>query len=178
MRHNLTVTYVYELPFGPGKRFLSGLSGPARWLVSSWQINGITSLRSGYPIRIIIPGDIANKGVSGGRRLNLVGRWKLPASQRTSERWFDTSAFAMPAPHTFGNLGRNAVGGPGVANWDFGLYKNFALAEKFGLQFRAEIFNLFNHTKPRFTRRHPQYGAIRQDFGHQHRRPRRAVGPE
>lgn len=146
VRHVLTVTYVYELPFGPGKPLLSGARGLIRHLVADWQINGITTYRTGYPIRIIIPGDIANTGVSGGQRPNLVGNWKLPASERTTERWFNTAAFAMPAPYTFGNLGRHAVGGPGARNWDFGIYKNFPLGERVRLQFRAEIFNLFNHT--------------------------------
>jgi hypothetical protein len=163
LRHNLTVTYVYELPFGPGKPMLSGLSGFGKALLAGWQVNGITSYRTGLPIRIVIPTDTANTGVSGGQRPNLVGNAILPASDRTTERWFNTAAFAVPAAFTFGNLGRHPISGPGVANWDFGAYKNFPIRERMLIQFRAEIFNIFNHTNlalPGGTVTTAQFGRI------------------
>jgi len=146
VRHNLVITYVYELPFGQGKQFLTGMNGFGRAVLAGWQVNGITSFRSGLPIRIVIPADTANTGVSGGQRPNLIGVPQLDSGSRTTERWFDTSAFAIPAAFTFGNLGRHPFSGPGTVNWDFGAYKTFPIRERVAIQFRAELFNIFNRT--------------------------------
>ena len=72
----------------------------------------------------------------------------LPRDQRTRLRYFDTSCFAVSAPGTFGNAGRDLWHGPGINNWDMSAFKNFALgSERWKLQFRGETFNLFNHTQ-------------------------------
>jgi hypothetical protein len=134
LRHNFVVTYIYELPWMKGNRLLGG-----------WSVNGITVARTGFPIKIVIPTDNANTGVSGGQRPNLVGTLELPKSQRTADLWFNTAAVAVPAPFTFGNLGRNVFIGPGAINFDFGAYKTFRITERNALQFRAEFFNIFNH---------------------------------
>jgi len=144
VEQTVVVSYAYELPLGPGKRFLGRPGRFARLLLGDWQISGITSLRSGFPIKIVIPTDNASTGVTGGQRPNLVGRLQLPAKERTTERWFNTQAVAMPPIYTFGDLGRNAFSGPGFVNFDFGAYKTFPLTEKHRLQFRAEFFNIFN----------------------------------
>src|SRR5437899_1898906 len=101
--------------------------------------------RTGFPIKIVIPTDTANTGVSGGQRPNLTGTLALPKSQRTVDLWFNTAALAGPAQYTFGNLGRNVFVGPGAVNFDFGAFKNFLLNERHRIQFRAELFNIFNH---------------------------------
>lgn len=163
VRHNLSITYVYELPLGPGKSLLPNLNGIGRAFLAGWQVNGITSFRSGLPIRIVIPADTANTGVSGGQRPNLVGDPHLQADARTTERWFNTAAFAIPAAFTFGNLGRHPFSGPGFVNWDFGAYKNFPIRERTLLQFRAEVFNIFNQTNlanPGGTVSTAQFGRI------------------
>jgi hypothetical protein len=163
VRHNWVSTFVYELPVGRGKPWGRSLPGLVRLAAADWQLNGILTARAGFPIRIVLPGDIANTGVSGGQRPNVVGRVKLPRGERSAERWFNTTGLAAPAPYTFGNLGRNAVIGPGVWNFDVGVYKNFYLFEKHRVQFRAELFNLPNHTNldlPGGTFGTAQFGKI------------------
>ena len=139
LRHNFTITYVWDIPFG------SHFHGAARQAFYGWQLNGITTARTGFPIKIVLPTDVANTGVSGGQRPNLVGKLELPKSQRTVDMWFNTAALASPAQFTFGNLGRNVFVGPGAVNFDVGIFKNFPIHERHRIQFRAELFNIFNH---------------------------------
>ena len=151
-RQRLVFSYVYELPFGRGKRFMDrrGLVDAA---LGGWQLNGITSFQSGLPVNITQNCNRANTD-TGSMRPDVVGDWHLgsgrPDGQLTSE-FFNTNAFVnvCPGPNgpfTWGNGGRNSVIGPGTQVWDFGLYKAFHLhKENTQLQFRAEAFNLFNH---------------------------------
>jgi hypothetical protein len=135
--HVLMVSYVYELPFG------QHLQGLARNLLHGWQVSGITSLNSGLPLTVTIPGDRAGVG-STGQRPNLVA----PVERlMTLARWFNTEAFANPALATFGNAARSIVRGPGINNWDLSLSKRFAVREKVNVQFRGEFFNIFNHAQ-------------------------------
>ena len=139
--HNLAVSYAYELPFGKGKRWLSGASGALDKVVSGWSVQGITSIQSGPPLVINVATSRLNTGT--GNRANItctkVGRPK------TVERWFDTGCFADPEPFVFGNGGIGHVRGPGLVNFDFSTFKAFAIGERKSLEFRAEFFNLFNN---------------------------------
>jgi len=144
VRHRLSVSYSYALPFG------KGLEGWTSTLLSGWETNGIVTLQSGRPFTVALLSEIDNSGTGrsilgfgANDRPNLVGNPEL--SSRTPERWFNTAAFAFPAPGTFGNAGRNILDGPGFQNVNASLVKNTALSERFNLQFRAEAFNLFNH---------------------------------
>ena len=82
-------------------------------------------------------------GFGANDRPNVVGNPEL--SQQTPEQWFNTAAFAFPPAGNFGNAGRNILDGPGYQNVNASLVKNTALTETMSLQFRAEVFNLFNH---------------------------------
>jgi hypothetical protein len=144
VRHRLSVSYSYALPLG------KGLQGWTSTLLSGWETNGIVTLQSGRPFTVALLSEIDNSGTGrsilgfgANDRPNLVGNPEL--SSRTPERWFNTGAFAFPAPGTFGNAGRNILDGPGFQNVNASLVKNTALSERFNLQFRAEAFNLFNH---------------------------------
>jgi hypothetical protein len=133
---------VYELPFGPGKRFKTSNAFASR-LMEGWQVNGIMTLQDGLPIRI----NGANNQAAD--RPNSTGvSAKLPAEERTRQRWFDTTQFTNPALFTFGNVGRLLpdVRGPGLATVDFSTIKNTRITEKVRLEFRAEFFNIFNRT--------------------------------
>lgn len=99
----------------------------------------------GAPITINIPSDNANIGLGPAQRPDLLRNPNLK-SGASAERWFDTEAFRMPAPFTFGNAGRNVVYEASEANADFSLIKNTPINERTKLEFRAEIFNLLNHT--------------------------------
>src|SRR6185436_1484476 len=149
VRQRLSASYSYLLPFGKGQRFLDK-SGWATTLLSGWETNGIVTLQSGRPFTVALLSEIDNSGTGrsilgfgANDRPNLVGNPEL--SSRTPEQWFNTAAFAFPAPGTFGNAGRNILDGPGYQNVNASLVKNTHLTEQVNLQFRAEFFNLFNH---------------------------------
>jgi hypothetical protein len=137
--HLFSYAFVYDLPFGRSKRFSS--SRAANYLIGSWQLNGILTLRSGQPFDLSAPGDIANVG-NGSERPDLVGH-PYPARQ-TPDQWLVRSAFAFPQIYTFGNLGRNVFRSDWGRNLDFSLFRNFPIRESLKLQFRAEAFNLTN----------------------------------
>ncbi len=139
--HLLIVNHTWELPFGPGKRFLSqGLVGKA---AGNWQLNGILTLDSGTPINITTDaGPCACPG--NGNYANVVGTPQILGGVGGGQRWFTPSAFAVPAANTFGNGGRNTVRGPNLRNYDFSAFRNFRFTEAINLQFRAEFYNLTN----------------------------------
>ena len=137
-RHTLKVNYLYELPFGKGKPFLDA-GGAVDVLFGGWQIAGITSASSGLPFSVTFNSTI--QGSPAGRA-QLVGDPHL--SNPTIDGWFNPAAFAVPAPFTFGNSGKNILTGPGSVTFDFSVYKNINIFEKLKLQFRSEFFNLFN----------------------------------
>ena len=130
--HNLSINYIYELPFFKNRRDAVGR------IFGGWEISGITTVSSG---------PVAAPGISTGRnglatRPNLVGDVE---GARTVQQWFNTAAFAEPAPGFFGNAGRNIIREPGTHKWDMSFFKNNRITESVNLQFRAEFFNIFNH---------------------------------
>jgi len=112
-------------------------------LPKGWFVNTIGTFQTGAPITINLPSDNANIGAGPAQRPNLLGDPNLK-NRGTAERWFDTNAFAMPAPFTFGNAGRNIVYEDGERNIDMSLARQFKIKEGTALEFRAEVFNLFN----------------------------------
>ncbi|HEX4949012.1 MAG TPA: TonB-dependent receptor [Blastocatellia bacterium] len=168
VRHRMSVSYSYALPFGAGRRWLSN-GGAAAAIFGDWESFGIVTLQSGRPFTVALQSTLdnsntgfANLGFNGNDRPNLVGNPKL--SNPTPERWFNTAAFTTPAFGTFGSAGRNIVDGPGYANVNFSLLKNIGLTEGVKLQFRAESFNLFNRVNfdlPDNFVGSPSFGRIR-----------------
>jgi hypothetical protein len=146
--HIYAMSWVWELPFGKGRRFGGGLSGPANVILGGWQLTGILSAFTGRPVNVLLTNDNANVGQAVlQQRPNLLRNPNLSASEQTTERFFDTTAFGAPAQYTFGNSGRNVIIGPGQQRWDIGLFKEFGLpqlGEAGQLEFRAEFFNAFN----------------------------------
>ncbi|HEX8636024.1 MAG TPA: TonB-dependent receptor [Pyrinomonadaceae bacterium] len=149
VRHRLSASFSYELPFGRGRRFL-GDGGLATTLLSGFQFNGIVTLQSGRPFTVALLSDIDNSntgrstlGFGANDRPNVVG--DANALARTPERWFNPAAFVFPAFGSFGNAGRNILDGDGYQNVNASLLKNTRLTERVNLQLRLEAFNLFNH---------------------------------
>lgn len=168
VRQRFVFSYGYELPFGKGQPFLSNASRPVETILGGWQVNGITSLQTGRHFTISNSFDSSNTG-SSNARANRLRRETLPGGERSLNRFFDTSAFGVPAQFTFGNAGRNDAEGPGQVDFDFSVFKNFlsrADAQGFTLrevQFRAEFFNLTNTPQffiPNRTLGTPQFGTI------------------
>lgn len=145
VKHRLVTSYVYDLPFGPGKRFLGNARGVGGWFAGGWELSGINTNQSGRPFTISISADNSNTGGSNIDRPILIGDPNLPSDQRNADHWFNVKAFAIPPRGTQGNLGRNTMIGPRFNETDFSIIKNIPFAEKKNVQFRTEIFNLFNH---------------------------------
>lgn len=140
---NMVVSWVYDVPFGQGKRYATG-SKAVNYLLGGWQLNGIMALRHGIPYHVTVPGDIANIFNSGTYlRANLVGDHKL--TNRTPERFINTNAFRAPDQFTFGNLGRNTLRPDWVRRFDLSVFRRFPLkGERMNLELRLETFNAFN----------------------------------
>lgn len=138
IRHNFTFDVSYDVP-----TLRNVISGLPRLLADGYQINSITQLRTGFPVNVTLTGGL----FGGSRRPNLVpGVPTRPSDYRLPDRQFNPDAFSDPGFGNLGNLGRNALRGPGFAQVDFSLFKNTRLTENTSLQLRAEFFNLFNHT--------------------------------
>jgi len=158
VRQRAVFSYNYELPFGPGKSFLSQ-RGAVGKLVGGWQVNGITALQTGPPFTLNTVGDNANIGTGSGssnnQRPNLVGDpysgidKSAPIQRRGVDAgtfYFNRAAYAMPPLFLLGNVGKNTLIGPGFQNWDFSVFKNTSMGERATTQFRAEFFNILNRT--------------------------------
>jgi hypothetical protein len=148
---------IYELPLGPGKRYLSQ-PGIWRTIAGAWELSATGLARTGFPINVTV--DRSSFAVPDGnttdQRPNLVPGVSLtPPSGSTVNEWINPAAFAIPANGTFGNAPRDVARGPGAWQIDMGLGKHISLTERVNLEFRAEFFNIFNH---------PQYGQPQADF--------------
>ncbi|GAC1672385.1 MAG: hypothetical protein PVS2B2_04650 [Candidatus Acidiferrum sp.] len=147
LRHNLSISYVYGLPF-----FRS--SGFAHTLLGGWQVSGITVAQTGTPFSVTFPLDNAGvgNGTGTGSRPDLVSdpHSGFSPNQDPANRGplvANPAAFAAPTGLTFGTVGRNTLNLPRRVNFDFGLFKRFTISEKTGFDFRWENYNLFNHTQ-------------------------------
>jgi hypothetical protein len=149
-RQRVTISYVYDLPFGKGQKFLPGVHGLADRIVSGWGINGLTTFQKGFPLGITATPNTT--GLNTGLRPNVTAGCSETISGSAQSRinqWFNTACFSLPAPYTFGNESRTDPGlrGPGIANYDFAVFKRTAITERVSVQFRAEAFNLFNRVQ-------------------------------
>jgi hypothetical protein len=157
VRHVFNANAVYQLPFGPGKRFLNQ---PGIWrnLAGSWEVTSMVVARTGFPVNVTI--DRSSSAVPDGnttdQRPDLVPGVSLtPPGGSTIAEWVNPAAFAAPAPETFGDAPRDVARGPGAWQMDLGIGKHIPLTERVRLEFRAELFNIFNH---------PQYGLPQSDI--------------
>jgi hypothetical protein len=141
------VNAVWDLPFGPGRRFLGGVSGAAAKVLGGWQLAGLLHAQSGQPFTVTAPAADTGTG-SSTNRADRIADGRLPTDRSRNDelnRWFDTSAFRRSGR---GLIGTGSVGeliGPGMFNADATLMKNTVIHERLNVQFRAEFFNVFNH---------------------------------
>jgi Carboxypeptidase regulatory-like domain len=145
--HRLVTSFVYELPVGRGRKYLGGLNKAADLVLGGWQVNGIVTFQSGFPMTISAQDVGGLNDTSGTNRADIVGNINPSGFKPTIEKWFPTEAFRQPAAGFLGNSGRGILRLPGINNWDTGLFKNFNITEKLNFQFRFESFNAFNHTQ-------------------------------
>lgn len=148
IRNRFVGSVTYQLPDFAGSRLWQ------RELLGGWQANGIITFQSGMPINVKLQTDVANIGTSGvgPQRPNYVHPGSANCSRgsfvRGNKSCIDVTAYAQPAPFTFGNVHRNDIYGPGYENVNFSLFKNFEIHEDVKFQFRIETFNLLNHPSP------------------------------
>jgi hypothetical protein len=157
--HVYTLANVMELPFGKGRKFLSGVGKAVDTVIGGWQMNVIYSWQSGLPFTPSYRDCNADRD-TGWCRPDLVGNWKPDNPDRNA--WFITTAqggstitplttngqtigpWRRPQRGTFGNVGRNRLLGPSFQQFDMSLQKTFNVTERFKAQFRAEMFNVPN----------------------------------
>ena len=133
-RHVVAASATYQLPSRDGIAAVLG----------DWRINGVFLAQSGAPFTVNLGVDQANIGAGPAQRPNQIRDPNLPSGEKTAERWFDTAAFALPAPYTFGSAPRNSVIGPGFSTTDLSLARTWAIGGSRELEVRWEMFNLFN----------------------------------
>ena len=157
LRHNVVLSWTYELPFGKGKKFLNGAAGPLDWIAGGWQINSIDTFQTGTPFGVTMLSSMLNAG-SGVQWPNRIASGAV--SNPGIHRWFDTGAFVSPGLYNYGNVGRNVLYGPGTTQFDVSLFKSFAFSadRTRRLQFRAEAFNILN--TPQFNNPNAQIGSL------------------
>jgi hypothetical protein len=156
LRHRFSLSYAYDLPLGKGR------------LRSGWQTFGIWTFQTGRPFSVYLVSNTDNSntgqsilGFGANDRPNVLRSPTL--SNQSPDRWFDTSAFAMPPFGTFGNAGRNILSGPAYQSINASLVKNTRIAERANLQFRVEAFNLLNRANfdlPDIFLGSPTFGVI------------------
>jgi hypothetical protein len=139
-----TGSYTYELPFGRGRLMGANWNRLTNSVIGGWRMGGILTLDSGVPFTVTVPFDNANTN-GGQQRAQLVGNPLPSGFQQSINQWYNPAAFAVPAPYTFGNLGRNTLVGPGITNFDVSLSKDFQFMERRMVQLRADSFNVLNN---------------------------------
>ncbi|HEV2248694.1 MAG TPA: carboxypeptidase-like regulatory domain-containing protein [Terriglobia bacterium] len=163
--HQLSLSYLYDLPFGSGKQFMANAGTLSNALLGGWEVSGITAIQSGLAITPGLSFDPTNTN-SGSPRPDMIGNPKdfsfdtstqaaLGCSQpgkQTLDCFFNQAVFVLPplapgqnASHVFGNTANGVLRGPDLVTFDFSTMKNFKVNERWTLQFRAEMFNIFNH---------------------------------
>jgi len=179
----LVASYVLDLPFGHGKKFLSGLSGFSNAVISGWGVDGITTLQKGFPVKLSWGGGDAltqaGLGIGTLRPDYVAGCDKNRGGSSLSRvnEWFNTACFSAPSgslngdintpvnPWTFGNEPRvdASLRQQGVVNFDFAVFKRTTIMERLNVEFRAEFFDLFNHPQfgpPNSTATSPTFGVV------------------
>lgn len=135
-------SFTYELPIGKGRLFK--LNGIADKLLGGWSINGMVLMQSGLPLAVTQLTNFNAFAGFGTQRPNRLNNPELSSDQRTTGKWFDTSAFGVAPQFTIGNSSRNPVRGPGYRTADIAFIKRIYFGEVSNFEFRTEIFNLTN----------------------------------
>jgi len=164
LNNNFSASIIYDLPFGKGKSFGSSWNGVANTILGNWQVTVIEKITSGFPVFVVdsnsINGTVNGTGTAfsnNGNSLSRPNQLCAPqAPQQSINDWININCFAHAPQGELGNASRTPLSGPDFSNTDFSLIKQFKLPwESMGLNFRAEVFNLFNH---------PQFGSPNADF--------------
>jgi hypothetical protein len=147
VRQSASLNGSYDLPFGRGRRLLNHAPRPVDFITGGWTASAIVTAQTGFPFS---PQLGYNPTGNGDTRNPVRPNWNPNFSgnlyPRTPSQYFNPAAFLPPATGTYGNVGRDSLTGPGLTDLDFSAIRNGHLTERLGLQFRAEFFNILNHT--------------------------------
>lgn len=167
VRQRFVGSFVYELPFGRGRHFLSGINPVADKVLGGWQLNGIATFSTGQYRTVSLGTDYLLIGSFSTSRPDLVG--DAEQGRVLPGRYFNPAAFDFPKDaagnriRREGNAGRNTFRMPGINSWDLGIFKNTKVGERTNVQFRLEMFNAFNRTHfgpPNLSSTSPNFGRI------------------
>ncbi len=136
---------IYALPIGKGKMLLSNDGKVLDEVIGGWQVNSIVTSHSGFPLAFTQATNTSGSGIVN--RPDLVAGCDLYSGAHTVNKWFNTACFAAPTAQQLGNSPRTVGYGPQRTNVDFSLYKKFSTYEAQNLEFRAEFFNILNHSQ-------------------------------
>jgi hypothetical protein len=164
---HVVFSYVYDIPMGKGHRLFGNVNSIADKFVTGWGVNGVSNFQKGLPLGLTTSSNIVGN-YNGGSRPNVVYNCdKTISGDITSKltEYFNTACFSPPAAFTLGSESRTDpnLRGPGIANWDFALFKTTQIAERYRIQFRMEVFNLFNRVQfgqPGLTDGNSSFGVI------------------
>ena len=154
--HRFIAEALYQLPAWRSRPRLDRILG-------GWKLGVLETAQSGPLFTVITSANTTNAFPAGSLRPNLLRSAELPASERSPARWFDTSAFANPAPFTFGNSPRSGLRGAAVITTDFTLEKQFRVTERYRFEIRAEFYNALNRAifnVPDFALGNAAFGSI------------------
>ena len=152
VRNAAALNGTYELPLGKGQRLLSSTPAGVDRLVAGWELSTIVTLQSGFPFTPQLGYNPTNSGDTRNPvrpNINAAftgGVYTQGTTAQRAAQFFNPAAFSAPVNGTVGNLGRDTLTGPGLAEWDLSLLKATQISERTRLQFRAEFFNVLNHT--------------------------------
>ena len=166
VRHTMSYQLLYELPFGAGQKYMR--SGFLSSVVGGWQLSSVGQVRSGIAETVLLGVNTFGNGNLTNQRPNAVAGVSQYAANPNVNQWLNPAAYSLPAPGTFGNLGRNTFYGPHYAQEDVSLIKNQVFKERYRAQFRAEVFNFLNHPNfdlPQATFGTSTFGQTLNTFG-------------
>ena len=141
--HNIAITNIWQLPFGKGRKWFNG-GGAITAILGGWQVNNLVSVMTGPPFTISASDDSLDLPGSSQRADQVLPKVNITHKVGPDSAWFDPLAFRDVSEPRFGTSGFNTMRGPGLMNWDFGLFREFRVTERWRLQFRAEAFNFTN----------------------------------
>jgi len=141
--HRFVASYVYQLPIGRGKKLLGGSGRALNLLVGGWEMTGITTFQTGFPLSVYA-NDINGLLQAVPQRADVVSGCDLYAGTGPYQR-LNPACFTQPALGVFGKSSRNFLRQPGINNWDMGFGKNFLITERVRFGLHVDTFNTFNH---------------------------------
>jgi hypothetical protein len=165
--HRLVTSWIYEVPFGRGKKYLSSIGRGLDLIAGGWQVNGIATFAQGQFQTLALGSDWVLVGSFSKSIPDIVGDYK--ANRLLPDHYLNPAAFDFPKDaqgnrvRRVGNGGRNSIQQPGLNNWDLGVFKNIRITEQFNAQLRWETFNSWNHTQfgsANLTTTSPNFGRI------------------